>query len=370
MATKPQFVERDAEKIISEMVALYEQYTGKTLQPAQPERLLINAFAYRELLLREAIQFTGLQNLVAFSSAPVLDYLGQLVGVTRLSAAPAECVIRFTLLAGHGNVTIPAGTRVSSTDGKAVFRTKENANVLVGINTVDVEADCDVPGIIGNGYTTGQISTILDPQAFLVSATNLAATAGGADQETDDNLRERIKLAPASFSNAGSRGAYIYWAKTANANIIDVAITQPVPGTVNIYPLMANGDETPTAVLDAVNEACNDEKVRPLTDTVNVLAPTRNTYSLVVNLTLYTNAIQSDVVQQVTVNLNAFINEKRLKLGIDIKKSQIIHECVVDGVFDAEILNGVIPFVDLVASATQYYFCTSFSVNVVGTTNG
>jgi phage-related baseplate assembly protein len=370
MANAPQFIERDAQKIISEMVALYEQITGKTLQPAQPERLLINAFAYRELLLRQGIQSAALQNLVDFSTAPVLDYLGALVGVTRLAAAPAECVIRFTLVAGHGNVTIPAGTRVSSLDGKAVFRTKEAANVLVGINTADVEADCDTSGIIGNGYTVAQIATILDPQAFIVSATNLATTAGGADEETDEHLRDRIKLAPASFSNAGSAGAYKYWAKTANANIIDVAILQPTPGTVNIYPLMANGAVTPNAVLGAVLEACNDEKVRPLTDTVEALAPTRGTYTIVIELTLYDYAVQSVVVNEVTANINAFITDKRLKLGVDIKRSQIIHECVIDGVFDAVVKNGSSAFVDLVAGPNEYFFCTSVNISVVGTTAG
>lgn len=366
----PEFIEREASKIISEMVARYEELTGKTLQPAQPERLLINTYAYRELLIREGIQQAALQNLVDFSTAPVLDYLGALLGVTRLAAAPAEATIQFTLVPGHGAVTIPVGTRVSSTDGKAVFRTKENLNVGIGINTASVEADCDSPGIVGNGYAIGQIATILDPQAFIVSATNTAETAGGADEETDDHLRERIKLAPASFSNAGSKGAYIYWAKTANANIIDVAVTNPTPGFVNIYPLMADGAVTPTPVLDAVAEICSDEKIRPLTDTVQVIAPTRNTYSLVVNLTLYNTAIQSEVVAAVTANLNAFITSKRLKMGIDIKKSQIIHESVITGVFDAVILNGASPFTDLVASETEYYFCTGITVNVVGTTNG
>lgn len=369
--TTPIFIERDADQIVSEMVARYEELTGKTLQPAQPERLLLNTYAYRELLLRQGIQSAALQNLVDFSSAPVLDYLGALVGVTRLAAAPAECTIRFTLVAGRANpVTIPAGTRVSSVDGLAIFRTKEAANVAVGVNTVDVEADCDTPGVFGNGYAIGQISTILDPQAFITTASNLAATAGGADEETDDHLRDRIKLAPASFSNAGSAGAYKFWAKSANANIIDVAIHQPTPGTVSIYPLMASGEVTPDEVLTAVSEACNDEKIRPLTDTVEVIAPSRGTYTLVVNLTLYNDAIQSEVVAQVTANLNAFITEKRLKLGIDIKRSQIIHEVVIDGVFDATILNGGVSFTDLTAAFNEYYFCTSITVAVAGTTAG
>lgn len=366
----PQFIERDVEKITSELIALYESTTGKTLQPAQPERLLINAFAYRELLLREAIQYASLQNLVDFSAAPVLDYLGALVGVTRLAASSAQTTIRFTMSGGHGNVTIPAGTRVSSSDGQFIFATTEDTNVLTGVATVDIVCDCETAGVAGNGYTSTQVNTIIDPLAFVDSASNITTSSGGSDEETDDHLRDRIKLAPSAFSTAGPVGAYEYWAKTANSSIIDVAITQPIPGTVRIYPLMADGNTTPSPVLDAVEAICSDDKVRPLTDTVEVVAPTRGTYTLNVELTLYDEAIQSQVVATVTQNLTNFVRNKRLRLGIDIKKSQLVHEVVIDGVFDAVIKNGGVAFTDLVAGVNEYLYCTSINVSVVGTTAG
>ncbi|MBP0016080.1 MAG: baseplate J/gp47 family protein [Cyanobacteria bacterium SBLK] len=42
--------------------------------------------------------------------------------------------------------------------------------------------------------------------------------------ETDDNLRKRIILAPESFSNAGSAGAYRFHALSASQDIIDVGV--------------------------------------------------------------------------------------------------------------------------------------------------
>ncbi|EFD1750443.1 baseplate protein, partial [Escherichia coli] len=50
--TEPDFIERDADKITAEMIAKYEADTGKTLYPAQAERLLIDLWAYREMLVR------------------------------------------------------------------------------------------------------------------------------------------------------------------------------------------------------------------------------------------------------------------------------------------------------------------------------
>src|SRR5690242_5825819 len=60
----------DVTSITNDMIAEFEDIADRTLQPAQPERLYINFAAYRESLVREAIQFAGEQNLVAFARYP------------------------------------------------------------------------------------------------------------------------------------------------------------------------------------------------------------------------------------------------------------------------------------------------------------
>ncbi|TQS57189.1 baseplate protein, partial [Salmonella enterica subsp. enterica serovar Typhimurium] len=52
---EPDFIDRDPAQITSEMIAQYEEASGKKLYPAQAERLLIDLFAYRENLVRIAI---------------------------------------------------------------------------------------------------------------------------------------------------------------------------------------------------------------------------------------------------------------------------------------------------------------------------
>jgi hypothetical protein len=61
----PEFVTRDPQQVIEEMIAQFETLTDRTLYPAQVERLLINLTAYRESMTREAIQDAGKQNLVS-----------------------------------------------------------------------------------------------------------------------------------------------------------------------------------------------------------------------------------------------------------------------------------------------------------------
>lgn len=366
--TEPSFIERDGAQIIAEMTDLYQQITGRALQPAQAERLLINAFAYRELLLRQQIQNAALQTLVSFASAPALDYLGELVGVTRLAASAASCVIQFTLISGHGGVVIPEGTRVATTDGKVIFAVAESVDVDAGVLTANVQAFASSPGASGNSYAPGAVSDILDPLPFITAAANTDTTSGGADTETDDILRERIKLAPERFSTAGSVGAYQFHAKSASPAILDVAVTSPTPGTVNVYPLAEGGLPTSTAILNLVSAACNAENVRPLTDTVVVLSPTGVNYTLHVHLTCYSNANTIAVTEQVEANLASYAATRSKQIGLDIVRTQIIAQCMVEGVYNVAVIH---PAADVVITPTQVPTLNgTIQVDVIGLVNG
>ena len=363
----PQFIERDPAQVLAEIIADYETRSGRVLQPAQVERLILNAFAYREVLLREGIQSAALQNLVRFSSAPVLDYLGELVGVTRLAPQAATVVVRFVLTANVSGVTIPQGLRVSSVDGQAVFSTQAATVVPPGVLLANVLCVAQFEGARFNGYAPATVTTIIDPQPFLASASNLGITAGGSDLESDDNLRERIYLAPASFSNAGSVGAYRFHARSANANIVDVAVeSTPGTGIVRLYPLMADGSVTPTVVLNQVLAACSAERVRPLTDLVQVFSPTRVNYTLTANLTIFTGQDPVAIQAQVQARLTAYVEAKRRPLGQDITASQVISEAQIPGVYLVTLPG----FANIIISPIEFGFCTSIAVNIIGTTNG
>lgn len=373
MADAPIFIVNNLEQIKSDMIADYEARTGKTLQPAQPEMLLINAFAFRESLVRQGIQDTAVQNLVDFSSAPILDYLGALVGVTRLAPTKSTVLVQFNIVAGHGGVTIPEGTRVSTIDGTVIFATTEDILVPVGINSVIVECENNTEGASGNGYVLGTITNILDPLAFVTSVSNTSTSGGGSEMESDEKLRERIKLAPSTFSTAGPRGAYEYYALSANPAIVDVAVLGPndtpptPPGEVHVYPLMFDGSITPPTVIDEVQDILNDEKIRPLCDLVVVDAPTRIEYDLEVNLTIYTTANPTDVQQRVTASLDDFVQEKRKSLGQDIMLSKIISKSMLEGVYDVEVVS---PSTDLIVESMEFGFCTGVVVNITGANNG
>jgi phage-related baseplate assembly protein len=367
----PNFIERDAQQIIDEMVADYQNRVGRVLEPAQVETLLINALAYRELLLRNQVQQAALQNLLSFSTAPMIDYLGELLGVTRLPSAAAQTTIQFTLVEGHGGVAIPEGIRIGTTDGRAIFVTRAIVNVAAGVNTATVLADCQALGESPNGYAIGTVTTILDPQPYLASATNTTVTGAGSDEESDDELRERIKLAPSAFSTAGSESAYKFHAKGAHPSIVDVTVVGPPtfdPGEVHIFPLVQGGITTPTEVLDAVLQACSAERVRPLTDSVFVESPTKVDYTITVALTLYSGSDQTSVVTAVESQLQEFVSAKKNQLGQDVVRAQIIERCAILG----QVYNVVVsqPASDLIIDQTEFSNCTAINITVSGFNNG
>ena len=72
---EPSFVDRDPAPIVAEIVAWFEAETGRTLYPAQVERLYTNIVAYRETLIREAIQDAAKQNLLRYASGVMLEMM-------------------------------------------------------------------------------------------------------------------------------------------------------------------------------------------------------------------------------------------------------------------------------------------------------
>lgn len=364
MAETPTFVNTDTSTILAEIIAQFEATTGKVLQPAHVERLLLNTLAYRETLLREAIQYSATQNLVSFAEGLALDYLGELVGVKRLAASFAQCTLEFTLVVGHGGSVIPSGTRVASNDGKVVFQTLEDKVVPAEDTTAEILAEAKVSGEIGNGYLTGQVTVQLDPLSYVSSVTNTATTDGGAAQEVDAKLRERIILAPGQFSNAGSRGAYEFHSRSANPSIIDVAVNSVDPGTVQIYILMNDGEDTPTEVVDQVLAACNDEKVRPLTDLVTAMGATAVEYTIAFELKLYAWADADSTLAAAQAAIDAFTVAKRQNLGQDVPLSQVIDQLMVPGVYSATPVGS---WTDITVAFNEFAKCTSIDLTL-GTT--
>ena len=378
---EPSFVDRDVAKIIAEIVAEFEAATGRALYPAQVERLQTNIIAYRESLVREAIQDAAKLNLLRYSREPVLDMLGELVGVERLTPAPAGVTLQFTFGPSAMTRTIPAGTLAQA--GEVAFATSADIPVAPGATVASGAAVCVTAGMVGNGFVAGQVNVLAVPVVGFpdLAVTNTTPSAGGAEAELDDELRDRIALAPERFSTAGSVGAYRFHALSAWPGIIDVAVVHPemavqggvlvslngvLPGQVLLYPLMRDGLPA-QAVLDAVLVACNGKKVRPVCDQVQALAPDVVHTTLSVELTLYEGSDSAAVLECGVAAAAAYVESVRRRLGVDIVRSQIADAMHVSGVYKVTVQQ---PAADVVLQDHQWPVFDSVTVTIAGVARG
>jgi len=294
-----EFVKADAQQIYNDLIRRFENALKVTLYQGDERRIFLEQLSLVLVALYNAIDDTGKQNLLRYARGEPLDALGERMNTPRLQAQKAVTTLRFTLSAAQpGDITIPAGTR-GTPDGKMFFATKQNLIIPSGSLTGDVQAESTETGETYNGFVAGQINRLVDPVPYVASVSNIDTSSGGADIEPDDDginvwsgYRERIREAPSKLSTAGPEDAYIYWAKTADANILDVAVTSPSAGEIKITVLMKNGAPTTQAILDKVLAICSSKKVRPLTDHVTVAAPTTASYDI--TLTYYISQDSAD----------------------------------------------------------------------------
>jgi phage-related baseplate assembly protein len=330
----PVFLETNPSVFVPEMIAAVEASLGKTLYPAQLERILVDVIAYRESLERLEIQAAATQGLVDFATGAYLEALGSQVGVSRLPAAKASTTLRITLPEVQaGDSAFPAGWQAVS--GGYVFELTAPAVIPAGSLSVDAQAEADVPGAASNGIEPTATWSPMEGDALVES---LTTSEGGLDEEGDESLRVRILEAPGRFSAAGSVAAYRYHSLSASSEIIDVAVDSPSPGVVGVYPLVASGLPG-QAILDLVTAALDAERVRPICDLVQVESPVRVPWSLDATLTLLSGADAALVLASAQSALEAYAADRRAGLGRSIMASKLHAILHVEGVHSVA-LNG------------------------------
>lgn len=181
--------------------------------------------------------------------------------------------------------------------------------------------------------------------------------------ETDTALRQRVQLAPHSFSVAGPELAYVYWARSADLDVGDATAVSPTPGQVVVTVLSATGSGVPGAgVLEAVTDVLTGP-VRPLTDEVIVQPATLVPFAIEAQLTVFAGPDQGLLLQTALDSLNAHLATAR-KLGRDVTRSSLIAALHVANVQKVELLS---PVADLDIDPSEIASVTDIDVTIAGT---
>ena len=333
------FVNVAADEVQASIFECYQNITGRSVAKGDPTRLFLLTMSDVIIRLLNDINYTGKQNLLKYAIGEALDNLAALTETERLPASAAMTTMKITLSEARDNtVIIPQGTRVSTADG-VYFALTGAVVVTVGNTMATGEAVCTETGNIGNGYLPGEINQIVDPVAYVAAMTNTTQSEGGSDIESDESLRERAHEAPERFSVAGPEGAYQYHAKSVNSAITDVAVTSPSPGVVNVYPLLEGGEIPGEELLEEIEERLSDKTIRPLTDDVEVKAPTKASYDITGTYYIDNNDTNqaADIQARVTEAVNEYVMWQKSKLGRDINPSKLISMLMAAGIKRVDI---------------------------------
>ncbi len=382
--SKPVFIEYDSESKKAELINLFEEQTQKKLYPAQVENIILSILEYKASQLVAQFNEAALLNFPQYSRGLILDLIGKLFDCNRLKGAKGQATLKIELFEAFTfDFTIPKGLEILSKDEKYIFTTTEDLIITAGetSGTVTIESEDLTEDV--NQYGVGDINILLNPVSYIKTVSNITTVTGGAGEETDDAYIERILLAPESFSTAGSKQSYIYHALASHPAIIDAQADAPqLPATITkgetiavetngtitggdfsadidyktgtcdltigdnlykivippqnavyIYPLTTE-TTTSDGVLSAVNKKFNEDDIIPMTDYVNVVAPTAIQKDITINVVIAENADYDKTSALINSAVAEYKIEMRKKLKQEIIPSQIISKIGnIDGVY-------------------------------------
>ena len=314
-------------QMINDYQEKYNELTGKNVSLAQadPYRLIMYACAVQMYQGMQYADSAGKKGLLKYSYEGFLDNLAALRGVQRIEATAATTTLQFSIESAIESVVeIPEGTRV--TNGNDVFfTTDEYAEIPAGKLSVTVPATCTEAGTVGNGFAAGEFNILVNTLAYVMSVSNIIETTGGANEEDDESLADRIYHAPASYATTGSARAYMYHVKSVDTSISDVVVLSPSAGEVAIYFVCDNGSLPDEALIQKVEEYLMDSEIRPLTDHVTVQAANTSPYN--VELTYYISeedkAAVSTIQEDIDMAVSAYNAWQQEKIGRYIEPGEL-----------------------------------------------
>ncbi len=216
------------------------------------------------------------------------------------------------------------------------------------------------------------VGSDLDQLGALFGVTRLEITPAdeeavppvAAVMESDAEFRRRIQLSLEGFSTAGPEGAYVFHALAADGDVLDVSAVSPTPGEVVVTVLSRTGDGTAgSPLLTAVEEALNDEDVRPLTDLVTVQSATIVDFTVEAEIYTYPGPDSSTVIEAAEAALDAYIASVR-KIGRDITLSGIYAALHQPGVQRVDL---IAPVADVAIANDEAGYCTAITITHAGT---
>ena len=198
---------------------------------------------------------------------------------------------------------------------------------------------------------------------------HLAALLGVArlTDETDDRLRARTQLSLEGYSTAGPILSYKYHAMATSSEVRDIFVASLVPGEVRVVVLAEPSDSAPigepsSALLESVALRLNSDDIRPLCDTVAVVAAGVIIYNVKAALTCLPGPDTNVVLQAARTACEKYVSDQ-FSLGYDVTISGLHAALHQPGVMRVDLTS---PSASIAVASDQAAFCTGVVVTIDG----
>lgn len=323
--------------------------TAPPLNKADPIMLTLQSMTELYYMMMQVAEKRTRCALLKTATGAELDNMGLPFGVKRNGATYATVTVRFSLSAALKTVAmIPQGTRVRTAAG-VYFATMDYAQIDIGKTYVDVLAQAEVVGAGSNDIPPGVVDTLVDAIPYVSAVENTDTSSGGADVESDDSLTRRIWLSPTTYSCAGPKDAYEFWAMSFRSDVESAIAVSPrnVVCTVYIFFMLTGGKMPSEKDMTEMQTYLMAEARRPMTDLVICKAPEEVEYNI--DFTYYIGSGNSKGASIVQENVAKVVEEFQVwqrSIGRDINPLELASRLRAAGVKRVELRQPVYKVVE------------------------
>lgn len=294
-------------------------------------RLISKIVTTPVLWLRDALINVVLRNMfVATATGPMLRLLAWAVNIEAKPASAAAGVLRFYKVKAEDAVVVPAGTRVQTERINGVvyvLEVTEDTTLADGLESAPVAVRATGTGSgynLAPGYyrilpvAVAGIASVVNEDDWMVTP--------GADEESDDELRDRTRNQFNLVGNYHTDAIY----RSMIAGVVGLSVDRIFflhdaprgPGTANAYLLLDSG-ETSQPFIDAVNNYVNSQGHHGHGDDMQCFAMPETSHTLAV--TVYVESVENmeaEALTQLKANVANLIRcAFRENSNYDVKKT-------------------------------------------------
>lgn len=292
-STEIHYIDYDPDEIWGDMMTAYVEAGGDILYPGDEKEILLRSAQAIIVHMLAGVDNALRMQTLRYAVGDYLDLIGEMHGVERKPAEPSKFSVSIQENTTGRTTMLFAGTQLTY-DGTITYHTLYDVILRGRGDSTIVAVESDIYGEQAILSTFDPLE-LVEPNPEISSVYVASSSSGGANAETDDSYRERIRTYGFSSVTAGPSLQYENIAKSVDDRIVDAKALNGGAGVVEVYLVINSGNIS--FIAPAVRDALSADNVRPLTDTVSVQGGEELTYDLTIQYTRSGAMVESDILK-------------------------------------------------------------------------